>query len=70
MIDLNDPEVIDSLKYLLVPKEERIRLQAEPFDPKKNCFVAEKTEGFIGAEVQSEDDKKGLVTLKTTKGDV
>jgi len=35
MIDMNDPEVIESLKYLLIPKEEKIRLQALPFDAKK-----------------------------------
>ena len=70
MIDMNDPEVIESLKYLLVPKEERIRIQATPFDGKKNCFIPEKTEGFIPAVIESEDEKKGLVTVKTLKGDV
>ncbi len=70
MIDLNDPEVIDSLKYLLVPKEERIRLSTLPFDPKKNCFVGEKTEGFIPAIIESEDEKKGMVTVTTEKGEV
>ena len=27
MVDLNDPEVIESLKYLLVPREEKIKAQ-------------------------------------------
>ena len=38
-IDPNDPEVIESLKYLLVPKEEKIQTQARPFDGKKNVFI-------------------------------
>jgi len=32
---MNDPEVIESLKYLLVPKEEKIRNAAQPYDSKK-----------------------------------
>ena len=70
MIDMNDPEVIESLKYLLVPKEERIRTSLLPFDGKKNCFVPEKTEGFVTAIIQSEDEKKGTVTVRTDTGNV
>lgn len=64
---MNDPEVIESLRYLLVPKEERIRLTTLPFDAKKQCFVAEKTEGFIEAVIQSEDEKNSMVTVLTKK---
>ena len=63
---MNDPEVIESLRYLLVPKAEKIRLSALPFDAKKQCFVAEKTEGFIDALIESEDGD--MVTVKTSKG--
>ena len=65
---MNDPEVIESLKYLLVPKEERIRVQAQPFDGKKNCFIPDHKEGFIPAEIQSTEGN--MVTVKTMKGEV
>ena len=68
MVDMNDPEVIESLKFLLVPKEERIQTQARPFDPKKNVFVHDSKEGFIDAVVQSEEGEK--VTVKTSSGGV
>jgi hypothetical protein len=67
-IDMNDPEVIESLKYLLVPKEERIRMQAQPFDAKKACWVADPKEGYIGGEIEKTD--KDMVTVKTSKGEV
>ena len=67
MISLDDPEVIESLKYLLVPKEERIRVQAQPFDGKNNCFVPEHKEGFIAAEITGKEGN--LVVVKTAKGD-
>ena len=70
MVDMNDPEVIESLKFLLVPREEKIETQARPFDPKKNVFISDPKEGFIDAIVQSEDEAKGMVTVKTSKGEV
>ena len=69
VVDMNDPEVIESLKYLLVPKEERIRVQAQPFDGKKNCFVPDHKEGFLPAEIQSTEDD-GSVVVRTSKGEV
>jgi len=63
MIDMNDPEVIESLKYLLVPKEERIRTAARPYSSLKNFFVADKQEGYLPAEITSEDGDN--VTLMT-----
>ena len=69
-VDPNDPEVLESLKFLLVPKEEKIQTQARPFDGKKNVFVPDPKEGFIDAEVVKEDEAKGMVTVKTSKGEV
>jgi hypothetical protein len=69
-VDMNDPEVIESLKFLLVPKEERIQTQTRPFDAKKNCFVPDHKEGFITAIIESADEKKGTTKVKTTKGEV
>ena len=70
MIDMNDPEVIESLKYLIVPREEKIRTQALPFDAKKNFFVHDKKEGYLPGEIQKEtgDDievktKNGVVSI-------
>ncbi len=68
VVDLNDPEVIESLKYLLVPKEEKIRVQALPFDGKKNCFVPDAKEGFIAAEITGNEGN--LVVVRTSKGEV
>ena len=68
MISRDDPEVIESLKYLLVPKSERIRYQAMPFDGKKQCFIPDHKEGFIPAEITGKEGS--LITVKTTKGEV
>jgi hypothetical protein len=68
MIDMNDPEVIESLKYLLVPKEEKIRMQAQPFDAKKNFFVVDKEEGYLPALVTKEEGDS--VTLQNRNGKV
>ena len=65
---MNDPEVIESLKYLLVPKEEKIRTQAQPFDSKKNFFVVDKEEGYTPAIIQKEEGDN--VTLTTRAGKV
>ncbi len=68
MVDMNDPEVIESLKFLAVSKEEKIVTQSRPFDPKKNCFVPDSKEGFIAAEIQSQDAK--TATVKKENGEV
>merc|ERR1712127_1027334 len=64
---MSDPEVIESLKYLLVPKEERIKTSARPYDSKKNFFVPHKTEGYLTSEIQSEDGDN--VTVLNSQGD-
>jgi hypothetical protein len=68
VIDMNDPEVVESLKYLVVTKEERIKLQSQPFDAKKACWVPDPKEGFLAGEIQS--TKGDDVTVKTSKGEV
>ncbi|RMZ94063.1 myosin heavy striated muscle-like isoform X1 [Brachionus plicatilis] len=65
--DMNDPEVVESLKYLLVPQADRIKMQAQPFDGKKNCWIPDKTEGFLAAEIQSTKGEE--VSVKTSKGE-
>lgn len=68
MIDLNDPEIVESMKYLQVTTAERIKLQAQPFDGKKQCWVPDAKEGFIAAEIQSTKGEE--VTVKTSKSEV
>lgn len=68
MVDLNDPEVIESLRYLQVSKEERIKTQARPFDGKKNCWIPDHKEGFVAAEIQSTKGEE--ITVKNAKGEV
>ncbi len=67
-IDMNDPEVIESLKFLLVSKEDRIKMSAMPFDAKKACWVPDPKEGYIAGEITATkgDDQ----TIKTSKGEV
>ena len=65
---MNDPEVIESLKYLVIPKEEKIRTSAQPFDSRKNFFVPHKTEGYVPAEITKEDGDN--VTLYTREKEV
>jgi hypothetical protein len=67
-VDMNDPEVIESLTFLLVPKEEKIQTQARPFDPKKNVFVHDSKEGFVAAEIIDSDGTNA--TVQTASGEV
>ena len=65
---MNDPEVIESLKYLLVPREEKIRCAALPYSSTKNFFVPCKEEGYECAEITKEDGDN--ITLMTRKNKV
>jgi hypothetical protein len=66
--DPNDPEFQESMKYLALPPEEKLKLRSQPFDAKKVCWVPDPKESFIAAEIESTKDDE--VTVKTTKGDV
>ncbi len=70
MVDMNDPEVIESLRYLLISKEERIKNTAMPFDSKKNCFIPDQKDGFVVAEIENRNEEKGEVTVKLVSGEV
>ena len=67
MLDMNDPEIVESLKYLLIPQADKIKAQAQPFDGKKACWIPEHKEGFIAAEIISTKGEE--VTVKTSKGE-
>ncbi len=64
----NDPELIEAMKYLALPAEEKIKLQSQPFDAKKACWVPDPKESFIAADIESTKDDQ--VTVKTCKGEV
>ncbi len=66
--DPNDPELKESLKYLSLPTEERIKLQAQPFDGKKQCWLPDAKESFVAGEIVSTKGEE--VTAKTDKGEV
>ena len=67
-INMNDPEVIESLKYLLITKEDRIKASTMPFDAKKQCWVPDPKEGYIAAEITA--TKGDEITVKKSNGDV
>ncbi|CAF3691463.1 unnamed protein product [Rotaria sordida] len=67
MTDPNDPEVVDAMKYLALPSEEKIKLRSQPFDAKKACWVPDPKESFIAADIESTKDNE--VTVKTSKGE-
>lgn len=66
MVDMRDPEAIESLKYLQVTDEERMKTQARPFDGKRSCWVPDAKEGFIAGEIV--EDKGDVVGVKTQAG--
>lgn len=66
--DPNDPELLEAMKYLALPAEEKIKLRAQPFDAKKACWVPDPKESFVAAEIESTKDDQ--VTVKTAKGEV
>jgi myosin heavy chain 6/7 len=68
IVDPNDPEVQESLKYLLITTTEKIKLQALPFDGKKQCWIPDHKEGFLASEIESTKGEE--VTVKTSKGEV
>jgi len=66
--DPNDAEIKESMKYLALPAEERIKLQAQPFDGKKQCWIPDAKESFVAAEITGSKGEE--VTAKNEKGDM
>jgi myosin heavy chain 6/7 len=64
----NDPELLEAMKFLALPSEEKIKLRSQPFDAKKACWIPDPKESFIAADIESTKDD--LVTVKTSKGEV
>lgn len=68
LYDQKDPEMVDAMKYLILPPEEKIKLQAQPFDGKKACWVPDPKETYVAGEITG--TKGDDVTIKTEKGEV
>ena len=68
MYDHNDAELVEGMKYLVLPAEEKIKLQAQPFDGKKACWVPDPKESYVAGEITG--TKGDDVTVKTGKGEV
>ena len=56
------------MKFLTIPTDERIKLQAQPFDGKKQCWAPDAKESFVAAEITGTKGEE--VTVKTSKGEV
>ena len=66
--DPNDPEVKESLRYLILPTEEKLKLRSQPFDAKKACWVPDAKEVFIAGEIV--EVKGDQTVVKTGRGEV
>jgi hypothetical protein len=66
--DRNDPELVEGMKYLILPAEEKIKLQAQPFDGKKAVWVPDPKESYVAGEITG--TKGDDVTVKNSKGEV
>ncbi|KAL7670095.1 hypothetical protein ACOME3_005033 [Neoechinorhynchus agilis] len=65
--DPNDSEVIDSLKYLQVSKEERLKDASTSFDGKNSVWIPDAKEGFLAATIKSTSGNKTTVIVDLTK---
>ena len=67
-LDPNDPEVKESMKYLVLPTEEKLKLRSQAFDAKKACWVPDAKEVYTAAEIV--EVKGDQTVVKTAKGEV
>jgi myosin heavy chain 6/7 len=66
--DPNDQEMKDSLKYLVLPTEEKLKLRSQAFDAKKACWVPDAKEVYIGADIV--ETKGDQTIVQTSRGEV
>jgi hypothetical protein len=66
--DPNDKELQESLKYLVLPTEEKLKLRSQPFDAKKACWIPDQKEIYIAGEIV--EVKGDQTVVKTGKGEV
>jgi myosin heavy chain 6/7 len=65
--DPNDQELKESLKYLVLPTEEKLKLRSQPFDAKKACWVPDAKEVYIAGDIV--EVKGDQTVVKTAKGE-
>ena len=58
-INVDDPDFL----YLGVDRKKALA-EAPPYDGKKNCWIPDEKEGYVGAEIES--TKGEVVCVKTT----
>lgn len=63
--DPNDLELQDSLRYLVLPTEEKLKLRSQAFDAKKACWVPDKKEVYVAAEIVEVKGDQTVVQTKT-----
>jgi hypothetical protein len=68
MYDPNDSELKESLKYLALPTEEKLKLRSQAFDAKKACWIPDAKEVYIAAEIV--ETKGDQTVAKTSRGEV
>jgi hypothetical protein len=66
--DPNDQELKESLKYLVLPTEEKLKLRSQPFDAKKACWVPDPKEVYVAGDIV--EVKGDQTVVKTAKGEV
>ena len=66
--DPNDKELIESLKYLVLPTEEKLKLRSQAFDAKKACWIPDAKEVFIAGEIT--EVKGDQTVVKNGRGEV
>jgi hypothetical protein len=68
MYDPSDSELKESLKYLALPTEEKLKLRSQAFDAKKACWIPDAKEVYIAAEIV--ETKGDQTVAKTSRGEV
>lgn len=56
------------MEYLVIDKKMQLEDQSKPYDGKKACFVPDKKEGFVTAEIIG--SKGDEITVQTGGGEV
>ncbi|CAF0942947.1 unnamed protein product [Didymodactylos carnosus] len=64
---MSDPPLDESLRYLRLTSDEKIKLQSQPFDAKKQCWVPDAKECFVEGNIESTKGEE--VTVVKDKGE-
>ncbi|GCC29929.1 myosin-16-like [Chiloscyllium punctatum] len=56
---------VDPMPFLAPTEKEKLEYMSKPYDIKKSCWIKDEKDGFVAAEIQSEQGDQ--VTVKTAK---